>query len=74
MIAENLVEFDFVRLPISDIMAKNITSTFFPHGLSHLIGLQVHDVGGLMSDEFGNLISRPDQHPFLRCVRTIEAR
>lgn len=53
------------------MLDKRVTSTFFPHGLGHPIGLQVHDVSGF-SDENGNLIPRPEGHPFLRMTRTLE--
>ncbi len=51
---------------------NGISSTFFPHGLGHLIGLQVHDVAGFARDEQGNTIPRPDGHPYLRLTRTLE--
>ena len=53
------------------MLEKRVTSTFFPHGLGHPIGLQVHDVAGF-SDENGILIPRPEGHPFLRMTRTLE--
>jgi Xaa-Pro dipeptidase len=52
------------------MLAEGVTSVFFPHGLGHPIGLQVHDVAGF-SDEDGNLIPRPAGHPFLRMTRTL---
>jgi Xaa-Pro dipeptidase len=51
---------------------SGVSSTFFPHGLGHLLGLQVHDVGGLQRDESGGTVSRPAGHPYLRCTRTLE--
>ncbi|HEX5960089.1 MAG TPA: Xaa-Pro dipeptidase [Rhodanobacteraceae bacterium] len=54
-------------------VATGISSAFFPHGLGHLIGLQVHDVAGFARDEAGNTIPEPDGHPHLRLTRTLEA-
>ena len=45
---------------------------FFPHGLGHFLGLQTHDVAGLIDND-GNDIDRPDGHPFLRLTRELEA-
>ena len=53
------------------MLQQGVTSTFFPHGLGHPIGLQVHDVAGF-SDIDGNLIPRPPGHPYLRMTRTLE--
>lgn len=50
-----------------------ISSTFFPHGLGHLLGLQVHDIGGWQHDEEGFVQPPPNEHPFLRLTRTLEA-
>jgi Xaa-Pro dipeptidase len=53
-------------------VAGGISSTFFPHGLGHLIGLQVHDVAGFARDENGATIPQPEGHPYLRLTRTLE--
>ena len=52
------------------MLEKGVSSVFYPHGLGHPIGLQVHDVAGF-SDENGVLIPRPDGQPFLRMTRTL---
>jgi len=52
---------------------SGVASAFFPHGLGHYIGLQVHDVAGFQGDESGGWIERPAGHPYLRLTRTIEA-
>jgi Xaa-Pro dipeptidase len=45
---------------------------FFPHGVGHLLGLQVHDVAGFSVDEQGAQKARPQGHPYLRLTRTLE--
>ncbi|WP_105265459.1 Xaa-Pro dipeptidase [Pseudoalteromonas sp. T1lg76] len=72
-VAQVLSDFNIVNLPAQQIVEKGISSTFFPHGLGHHIGLQVHDVGGFMADETGTHQAPPEGHPFLRCTRMIEA-
>jgi Xaa-Pro dipeptidase len=51
-----------------------VSTAFFPHGLGHPIGLQVHDVAGFQKDDSGGTIPRPASHPYLRFTRTLEAR
>lgn len=72
-IAEILSQFNIVKTPVEQTLESGLTSTFFPHGLGHHLGLQVHDVGGLMADSRGTHISVPEQHPFLRVTRQVEA-
>ena len=46
---------------------------FFPHGIGHLLGLQVHDVAGLAADETGRTRFRAQPgHPYLRLTRMLE--
>ncbi|MCK7595534.1 Xaa-Pro dipeptidase [Pseudomarimonas salicorniae] len=52
-------------------LEQGVSATFFPHGVGHLIGLQVHDVAGLQIDEEGTRRERPEGHPFLRLTRTL---
>jgi len=54
------------------LLAIGVSSAFFPHGLGHLLGIQVHDVGGFMENESGSTIDPPPGHPFLRLTRELE--
>lgn len=73
-VAQILHDAGIVNLPAHEIVAKGITKTFFPHGIGHMLGLQVHDVAGHVTDDYGTPNPAPAEHPFLRCTRNIEAR
>ncbi|MFN7989189.1 MAG: Xaa-Pro dipeptidase [Thermoanaerobaculia bacterium] len=53
-------------------VAKGLTRPFFPHGLGHFLGIQVHDVAGRFADREGTLAPPPPEYPALRTTRTIE--
>lgn len=72
-IAQVLADFNFVQMSAEGILESGISRTFFPHGLGHHLGLQVHDVGGFMADERGTHVAAPADHPFLRTTRLVEA-
>ena len=60
------------KLPGQAALESGVTSVFFPHGIGHLLGLQVHDVGGIMGDAKGHERERPKGHPYLRLTRMLE--
>ena len=71
-IAGILRDFDIIKASAEDAVASGLSAVFYPHGLGHYLGLQTHDVAGLIADVDGTPIPRPDGHPFLRLTRTLE--
>jgi Xaa-Pro dipeptidase len=65
---------DFIRMSPEGAVESGVSTAFFPHGLGHPIGLQVHDVAGFQKDDSGGTIPRPAAHPYLRFTRTLEPR
>jgi Xaa-Pro dipeptidase len=60
------------KLPGQAALESGVSGVFFPHGIGHLLGLQVHDVGGVMGDASGQERERPQGHPYLRLTRILE--
>ncbi len=56
----------------AEAIARGVTSPFFPHGLGHFLGIQVHDVGGRQKSPEGGTVPPPRDFPFLRTTRRIE--
>jgi Xaa-Pro dipeptidase len=72
-IAGILADFNIIRTSAEDAVASGLSAVFYPHGLGHYLGLQTHDVAGLIADVEGTPIPRPEGHPFLRLTRKLEA-
>jgi Xaa-Pro dipeptidase len=64
---------DIIKCEADEAVATGITSVFLPHGIGHLLGLEVHDVGGFMRAPEGGDIPRPEGHPFLRLTRVLQS-
>ena len=70
--AQVLREADIIRCSTAEAVDTGVTRIFLPHGIGHLLGLEVHDVGGLMSSTEGGDIERPAGHPHLRLTRVLQ--
>ncbi len=63
---------DLIRCSAAEAVDAGVTRIFLPHGIGHLLGLEVHDVGGFLQSEEGGEIPKPEGHPYLRLTRTLE--
>jgi Xaa-Pro dipeptidase len=66
-----MVDHGLLKVGADEAFAKGITRTFLPHGLGHLLGLQVHDAGGHSGDIHGTENPPPPEHPWLRLTRPL---
>ncbi len=71
LIGELLRELGVLKISGEDAFALGLTSPFFPHGLGHFLGIQVHDVSGRQAGPAGGVAPPPAHSPFLRTTRTI---
>jgi Xaa-Pro dipeptidase len=72
LVAQVLRDADLIGCGVEEALASGVTRVFLPHGIGHLLGLEVHDAGGFMRAPEGGDIERPEGHPYLRLTRTLE--
>ncbi len=70
VIAEGLRDLGLLRGSVDELVAHHVPALFMPHGLGHLMGLDVHDCGG-----YPDGVARVDEPGIrsLRCGRALEA-
>ena len=45
-----------IRVSADAAVESGLSAVFYPHGLGHFLGLQTHDVAGLIADADGNAV------------------
>ena len=73
LVAELLRDAGVLRMDPAHAVDSGLSSVFLPHGLGHLLGLQVHDVAGFRSSPDQPPIPPPAGHEALRLTRVLEA-
>ncbi|HJV23591.1 MAG TPA: Xaa-Pro dipeptidase [Holophagaceae bacterium] len=71
-IAALLHEAGILKVGAEEAVELGLSKPFFPHGLGHHLGIQVHDVAGKQLGPDGEFKPSPAEHPFLRTTRIIE--
>lgn len=67
-----LKDFGVITVSPEAALATGVSAAFFPHGIGHLLGAQVHDVAGFAASDAGGRVEPPAGHPYLRLTRTLE--
>lgn len=67
-----LMDLEIVSGDRDEMTEAGVARLFFPHGIGHMLGIQVHDVGGLFADASGNLLPPAEEHKHLRMTRSLE--
>jgi Xaa-Pro dipeptidase len=73
LVARLLGEAGVLAIGPDEAVDSGISAAFLPHGLGHMLGLQVHDVAGFKPRADAEPVPRPPGHPTLRLTRRLEA-
>lgn len=72
-IAQILIEFKLLKVSVEQALDSNIINTFFPHGLGHHLGSNVHDKGSRLANPQGDLVAASKKYPNLRASAPMQA-
>jgi len=65
-VAEVLRQFDVLQVSAEEAFDADITAAFYPHGLGHHLGSNVHDRGGNLANAQGDKVPASEKYPKLR--------
>jgi len=65
-IAQILIEFDLLKISAECAVEQGIISSFYPHGLGHHLGCNVHDKGARLANAQGDQLPASKKYPKLR--------
>jgi Xaa-Pro dipeptidase len=65
-VAEVLRQFDILKVSAEEAFEADLTSVFYPHGLGHHLGCNVHDRGSNLANAQGDKVPASDKYPKLR--------
>ena len=71
-IGDLLERLGILKVGGEEAVETGLTRPFFPHGLGHYLGVQVHDVAGHQAAPEGGTNAPDEKHPYLRTTRPIE--
>ena len=78
IIASGLSDLGLMKGDVEDAVSQGAHALFFPHGLGHMLGLDVHDMEGLGEEKVGysSEIKRSEQFglAYLRLAKTASTR
>lgn len=72
-LASVLTDTGILTCSAQEAFESELTVPFCPHGLGHLLGIQVHDVGGQQLDIEGQMSPPPENYASLRLTRPLAA-
>jgi Xaa-Pro dipeptidase len=65
-IAQLLIDFKLLNSSAEQVVEQGVISTFYPHGLGHHLGCNVHDKGTRLANAQGDLMPVSEKYPKLR--------